>query len=72
MTERMPHSSAQSSPKPDPAAYVYQSATMIGLSIPLEYDQGVTENFARISAVAQLVMEFPIAEAIEMAPVFEP
>lgn len=55
-----------------PAAYVEQAAALIGLPIPPEYHQSVVENFERIAAVAQLVLEFSLPEAIELAPKFEP
>lgn len=53
-------------------AYVEQAAALIGLPIPLEYHQSVVENFERIAVVAQLVLEFPLPEEIELAPKFEP
>jgi hypothetical protein len=37
-----------------------------------EYRPGVVKNFATISAIAQLVTEFPLPDEIEPAPVFEP
>lgn len=56
----------------DYRAYIDQTATVVGLPLPVDYHQGVVENFERIAAIAQLVMEFPLDEAIEIAPVFEP
>lgn len=56
----------------DYTAYVNQAATIVGLPIPADYHQSVVENFERIAAIAQLVMEFPLDETIEIAPVFEP
>ncbi|EKQ68723.1 hypothetical protein OsccyDRAFT_3270 [Leptolyngbyaceae cyanobacterium JSC-12] len=54
------------------AEYVDQAAAMIGLPIPTEYHQSVVENFERIAAIAQLVLDFPLPEEIENAPVFDP
>ncbi len=54
------------------AAYVDQAAAVVGLPIPPEYHQSVVENFERIAIVAQQVMEFPLPEDTEIAPVFEP
>lgn len=54
------------------AEYVDQAAAMIGLLVPAEYHQSVVENFERIAAIAQLVLEFPLPEEAEIAPVFEP
>lgn len=59
-------------PISDPTAYVDQAAALIGLPIPSEYHQSVVENFERIAAIAQLVLEFPLPEETEIAPVFEP
>ncbi len=44
------------------------------LQIPLdpEHRPGVIANFQRSAEIAQLVMEFPLPEVIEAAPVFEP
>ena len=56
----------------DPADYVEQTAQLLDLPIAPEYRPGVVENFARIAAIATLVMEFPLPDDIEPAPVFEP
>jgi hypothetical protein len=52
--------------------FVDQMAAVVDLPIPAEYRDGVVLNFERICTVAQLVLEFPIPEDIEVAPVFEP
>jgi hypothetical protein len=52
--------------------YVAQAALVIGLPIPPEYHQSVMENFARIQTVAQFVLDCPLPEDIEIAPIFEP
>lgn len=44
----------------------------VGLPIPAEYRESVIANMERIHTVAQLVLEFPLSEEIEAAPVFEP
>ena len=54
------------------AECVEQIAALIGLPISVEHQPGVVANFERIQAVAQLVMEFPLPDTIEAAPVFEP
>lgn len=56
----------------DYGAYVEQAAQLIELPIPTEYRQSTIENFERIAAIAQLVMEFPLPADTEIAPVFEP
>ncbi|MGI0489533.1 DUF4089 domain-containing protein [Pantanalinema rosaneae CENA516] len=56
----------------DAENYVQQVAQMIGLPLPPEHLPGVIANFDRIAAVAQQVMEFPLPEETEIAPVFEP
>ncbi|MBC1215597.1 DUF4089 domain-containing protein [Trichormus variabilis ARAD] len=52
--------------------YVEQTALLLDLPIKNEYRDGVVANFERIRAIAQLVNSFPLPEAIEPAPVFEP
>lgn len=54
------------------AAYVDQAAAITGLPIPPEYHASVVENFERIAAIAQLVLDFPLPEETEIAPVFVP
>ncbi len=56
----------------DPAVYVEQISELIDLPIDPEYLPSVVKNFATISAIAQLVTEFPLPEDIEPAPLFEP
>lgn len=52
--------------------YVEQTAQLIDLPLAPEYQLSVVENFAKIAAIATLVLEFPLSEDIEFAPVFEP
>ena len=44
------------------------------LQIPLDpaHRPGVIANFQRSVEIAQLVMEFPLPDELEVAPVFEP
>ena len=56
----------------DSAKCVDHIAALIGLPISPEHHLGVVTNFERIQAIAQLVMEFPLPDTIEVAPVFEP
>jgi len=52
--------------------FVDQAAAIVRLPLPAEYHPNVVENFARITAIADLVLEFPLPEDIEIAPVFAP
>ncbi|MBD2083156.1 DUF4089 domain-containing protein [Leptolyngbya sp. FACHB-17] len=52
--------------------FVEIMAEAVGLPIPAEYRESVVANVERIHTVAQLVLEFPLPEEIEAAPVFEP
>ena len=54
------------------AKYVEQTAQLIDLPLAPEYQLSVVENFAKIAAIATLVLEFPLPEYIELATVFEP
>jgi hypothetical protein len=56
----------------NPAAYVEQMSELLDLLLAPEYRPGVVKNFATISAIAQLVTEFPLPDEIEQTPVFEP
>jgi hypothetical protein len=72
MDGNMSENIADSVKQDDLVAYVDQAARIIGLEIPAEYHAGVVQNFERIAAIAQPVMEFPLPEDIEIAPIFEP
>jgi hypothetical protein len=54
------------------AEYVEQTARLIDLPLAPEYRPSIVDNFTRIAAIATLVMEFPLPEEMEAAPVFEP
>lgn len=69
----MSDSSSQNVPHSEVTrAYVQQTAVLLGLNIPNEYQDSVVENFDQLSAIAQKVMEFPLPSNIEIAPVFKP
>lgn len=53
-------------------AYVTKAAALSGLTIDLASQAGVIENFARIEALARVVLDFPLPEEAEPAPKFEP
>ncbi|MEH1891513.1 MAG: DUF4089 domain-containing protein [Nostoc sp.] len=55
----------------DVGEYVDQMALLLDLQLRDEYRDGVVANFERIRAIANLVNEFPLAEEIEAAPIFE-
>ncbi len=56
----------------DFTTYVEQTAQLLDLPLAVEHLPGVVENFGRIAAIATLVMEFPLPDMIEPAPVFQP
>ncbi|BAS57260.1 hypothetical protein NIES2135_33840 [Leptolyngbya boryana NIES-2135] len=56
----------------DPEKFVEVMSEVVAMPIPDEYRESVVANFQRIQTVAQLVLEFPLPEEIEIAPVFEP
>jgi hypothetical protein len=47
-------------------------AEILELPLQPEHRPGVIANLARTAEIAQLVMEFPLPDGIEVAPVFEP
>ena len=54
------------------AAYVDQAAPLMGLSLTPEERAGVIQTLATMFQVASLVMEFPMPDEIDAAPVFSP
>ena len=56
----------------DAEACVDAAAALIGLPIDPEHRPGVVLNLERIAAMAALVMDFPLVDEIEPAPVFRP
>ncbi|MEM9486918.1 MAG: DUF4089 domain-containing protein [Cyanobacteria bacterium P01_F01_bin.116] len=56
----------------DAATYAHQTAQLLNLSIPPEQMASVIENFERIQAIAQPVLDFPVPDTLESAPRFEP
>jgi len=56
----------------DADSFVTQAAAALDLPLSAEHRPGVVHNLAHISAIALLVMEFPLPEKTEPAPVFRP
>jgi len=54
------------------ASYVDHAAPLMGLTLTSEQREGVIHNLGTTFAVAQLVMEFPLSEDVDAAPVFHP
>ena len=56
----------------DAKAYVEAAAQLVGLSLDPAHLPGVILNLERIAEMAGLVMDFPLPEETEPAPVYEP
>lgn len=56
----------------DARAYVEAAAQLVGLSLDPAYLPGVILNVERIAQMAGLVMDFPLPDDTEPAPVFTP
>ena len=56
----------------DPEACVDMAAALVGLPIDPEHRPGIVLNLERIAQMAALVMEFPLPDDAEPAPVFRP
>lgn len=56
----------------DAQKHVDHMAEVMGLTIEPEWRQSVIDNMAATARVAELVLEFPLDDHIEPAPVFEP
>lgn len=54
------------------AAYVDQAAPLLGLTLTAEQREHVVEYLAMTLQVARLVMEFPLPDDVDAAPVFRP
>ena len=53
------------------AAYVDHAAPLMGRTLTPEQREGVIRNLLTTFAVARLVMEFPLGDDVDAAPVFE-
>jgi hypothetical protein len=56
----------------DAEAYVDAAARLVGLKLDPAYRPGVVLNLERVAQMAVLVMEFPLPDDTEPAPVFTP
>jgi hypothetical protein len=56
----------------DAEAYLDAAAALLGLPIDPAHRPGVLLNLQRLAEMAALVMEFPLPDEIEPAPVFTP
>ncbi|MCU0523874.1 MAG: DUF4089 domain-containing protein [Elainella sp. Prado103] len=54
------------------AQLVDRMAKILDIPLDPEHRPGVIANLQRTAAIAQLVMEFPLPETIEIAPIFDP
>lgn len=54
------------------AAYVDQAAPLMGLTLTAEQRDGVIRNLLTTFAVARLVIDFPLPDETDAAPVFRP
>ena len=52
--------------------YVDQAAKLIDLPIAAEHRTAVVQAMEVVAAAGQLVMEFPLPDNVEAAPVFAP
>jgi pterin-4a-carbinolamine dehydratase len=52
--------------------YVDAAASVAELAIDPAHRPGVLANFERIARLAALIMEFPLDEHVEAAPMFKP
>jgi hypothetical protein len=54
------------------ADYVRATSRQIGLHIPRGYEQDVLEDFTRLAAVAEFLMQISMDQNVEPGPVFQP
>jgi ketosteroid isomerase-like protein len=55
-----------------PVSYMDQASAMVGMPIPVANREAVRINLERVAAIARPLLEFPIDELVEAAPVFVP
>jgi Protein of unknown function (DUF4089) len=74
MTEEFFTSVPQSVPQspPQSAPLVDLLAQLMALPLDPEHRPGVIANFERTTTIARLVLEFPIPDDVEVAPIFQP
>src|SRR5262245_15357107 len=53
-------------------AYVDAAAALVGIPLASEHRQGVIRNLAAMLAAGELVLEFPLPDDVDVAPVFRP
>jgi hypothetical protein len=56
----------------DAEAHCDHMAGMLGLEVRVEWRQSVVDNLEATEKLAEAVLTFPLADAVEPAPVFEP
>jgi len=59
-------------PVPAEAAYLKAASTEIGLNIDAEYQADVKGDLNRMAGIAGFLMQFPLGQDVEAAPVFQP
>ena len=55
-----------------PVSYMDQASALIGMPIPEAYREGVRINLERVGVIAKPLLDYPIDDSIESAPVFVP
>ena len=55
-----------------PVSYMDQASALVGMPIPAANREAVRINLERVAAIARPLLEFPIEESVESAPVFVP
>jgi hypothetical protein len=64
--------SAHVSLLPGDTTYLNAAASEIGLRIAAENRTAVNEDLKRLAAIAEVLMQFPLNQDVEAAPVFQP
>jgi ketosteroid isomerase-like protein len=55
-----------------PAPYIDLAAPLVGLTISQQCREAVQTNIARAAGIARPLLEYALADSVEIAPVFEP
>jgi ketosteroid isomerase-like protein len=51
--------------------YIDLAAPLVGLSVPAEFRAGVQQNIERAAVIARPLLDYPLDDSVEAAPVFQ-
>ena len=55
-----------------PVSYMDQASALVGMPVPEPFRSGVQANLDRVAVIAKPLLDYPIPDSVEAAPVFVP